>query len=205
MADNRDFFNALQNEGGSPTYCEDKKLSEISAKTTVGTDGVVLKGTDGAYYEIDKASLSEVIRAELGNILADNSKNNGTSVGKVPTLNSTGNALGASSVADLATVLGVPKYQSVTAPISGTAHLFDKPSVGLMFLLRYDSRNRFGVYVYDRDNNRIETILAAPRVEVVTTPSDPTKYELYIDDTNNCISITNISEIGSMTYEFKIM
>ena len=114
MADNRDFVQGFMNEGGSPVYVEDKKLSEISTKTAIASEGVMLKGTDGAYYEIDKASLSEVIRAELGAILADNSKNNGTSVGKVPTLNSTGNALGASSVADLASVLGVANVRNMT-------------------------------------------------------------------------------------------
>lgn len=106
MADNRNFVNKFANEGGGDIFVEDARLSESTSTTTVTTEGLLLKGTDGAYYEIDKASLSEVIRAELGAILADNSKNNGTSVGKVPTLNSTGNALGASSVADLATVLG---------------------------------------------------------------------------------------------------
>ena len=106
MADNRNFVNKFANQGGGDIFVEDARLSESTSTTTVTTEGLLLKGTDGAYYEIDKASLSEVIRAELGAILADNSKNNGTSVGKVPTLNSTGNALGASSVADLATVLG---------------------------------------------------------------------------------------------------
>ena len=70
MADNRDFVQGFMNEGGSPVYVEDKKLSEISTKTAIASEGVMLKGTDGAYYEIDKASLSEVIRAELGAILA---------------------------------------------------------------------------------------------------------------------------------------
>lgn len=106
MADNRQYTD--HNEiGGVNVYLEDKKLSEISTKTTVSSEGVMLKGTDGAYYEIDKASLSEVIRAELGAILAAAGKNNGTSVSKVPTLNSNNNALGASSIADLASVLGV--------------------------------------------------------------------------------------------------
>lgn len=107
MADNRNFVNKFANQGGGDIFVEDAKLSEISTKSAIASEGVMLKGTDGAYYEIDKASLSEVIRAELGAILADNSKNNGTSVGKVPTLNSSGNSLGASSVADLASVLGV--------------------------------------------------------------------------------------------------
>lgn len=113
MADNRNFVNKFANQGGGDIFVEDAKLSEISTKTAIASEGVMLKGTDGAYYEIDKASLSEVIRAELGAILADNSKNNGTSVAKVPTLNSSGNALGASSVADLASVLGVPDHNQI--------------------------------------------------------------------------------------------
>ena len=165
MADNRDFFNALQNEGGSPTYCEDKKLSEISSKTTVGTDGVMLKGTDGAYYEIDKASLSEVIRAELGNILADNSKNNGTSVGKVPTLNSTGNALGASSVADLASVLG-----------GQTIDVAQQHTIG------------YGIYrVNGSSSMTIEEndglLIKVPGVTLKVTSYDTYKIALYIDNT----------------------
>ena len=106
--------------------------------------------------------------------------------------------------AQLLFFLGVTKYQSVTAPHSGTAHLFDTPTEALIFLLRYDTGSRIGVYAYNKESNQIETILAAPLVEVVTTPSGVMKYELYVDDTNNCISITNVAS-RSMTFEYKIM
>lgn len=137
MADNRNFVNKFANQGGGDIFVEDARLSESTSTTTVTTEGLLLKGTDGAYYEIDKASLSEVIRAELGNILADNSKNNGTSVGKVPTLNSTGNALGASSVADLTTVLGVGFTELAWKRTIESNELDGLREVGIFYLNSY--------------------------------------------------------------------
>lgn len=105
MADNRQFTD--HNEvGGVNVYLEDKKLAESPSQSTVAsTDYFVLKDTDGVPHKIVKADVLEMVRDAMGTILANNNK--GTSVAKVPTIGSTGNDLGSSSVADLASVLGV--------------------------------------------------------------------------------------------------
>lgn len=164
MTDNRQFTDGTT-IGGVDVYYEDKKLAESTSTTTITTEGVLLKGTDGAYYEIDKASLSEVIRAELGNILADNSKNNGTSVGKVPTLNSTGNAFGASSVADLASVLGDAK-QSTT--------------------IMADTLKNTGVYACSKNND--PTLPFQYPTIIVWKRSSSTSHQLALDSDNSKIA-----------------
>ena len=105
MADSRQFTD--HNEvGGVNVYLEDKKLAESPSQSTVAsTDYFVLKDTDGVPHKIVKADVLEMVRDAMGTILANNNK--GTSVAKVPTIGSTGNDLGSSSVADLASVLGV--------------------------------------------------------------------------------------------------
>lgn len=111
MADNRQFTD--HNEvGGVNVYLEDKKLAESPSQSTVAsTDYFVLKDTDGVPHKIVKADVLEMVRDAMGTILANNNK--GTSVAKVPTIGSTGNDLGSSSVADLASVLG-GRYMSDT-------------------------------------------------------------------------------------------
>ena len=104
MADNRQFADHAE-IGGVNTYFEDKKLAESPSQTDVeSTDYFVLKDTDGVPHKIVKSDVLEMVRDAMGTILANNNK--GTSVAKVPTIGSSGNDLGSSSVADLASVLG---------------------------------------------------------------------------------------------------
>ena len=104
MADNRQFADHGV-IGGVDVFYEDKKLAESPSQSSVAsTDYFVLKDTDGVPHKIVKSDVLEMVRDAMGTILANNNK--GTSVAKVPTIGSSGNDLGSSSVADLASVLG---------------------------------------------------------------------------------------------------
>ena len=104
MADNRQFSDHSV-IGGVNVYHEDKKLAESPSQSSVAsTDYFVLKDTDGVPHKIVKADVLEMVRDAMGTILANNNK--GTSVAKVPTIGTTDNDFGSSSIADLASVLG---------------------------------------------------------------------------------------------------
>ena len=113
MADNRDFVNAFQNEGGAPVYVEDKKLSETASQTAVtATDSILLKGTDGSYHSIEKASFMSAVKEALGSLIKNDTVS-GSSISSVSTLTSGGN-IGSTTVSDLASVLGVAHKYGVT-------------------------------------------------------------------------------------------
>lgn len=108
MADNRNFFDHIQNEGGAPVYVEDKKLAETTSQSSLAaTDSVMLKGTDGTFHAIDKSSFDEAVRASMGSILAQIDKT--TNVSRIPVLGTDSNDLGSTTPANLATLLGVLK------------------------------------------------------------------------------------------------
>lgn len=104
MADDRSFFNNVSNEGSSPIYVEDKKLSEISTNTTVAsTDYVMLQDTDGAYVKISKDNFNEAVRDSFGSIVTNLDK--GTSIARLLATDSSAD-LGSITYANLASVMG---------------------------------------------------------------------------------------------------
>ena len=105
MSDTRNYANCMGNEGGTPVYLEDKKLSESASQSTLAsTDAIMLKGTDGTYHEIARDSLVEAVRSVMGGILKNLDK--GTTIGALAALGS-GDDLGSITPANLASVLGV--------------------------------------------------------------------------------------------------
>lgn len=108
MSDTRNYANCMGNEGGTPVYLEDKKLSESASQSTLAsTDAIMLKGTDGTYHEIARDSLVEAVRSVMGGILKNLDK--GTTIGALAALGS-GDDLGSITPANLASVLGgMPK------------------------------------------------------------------------------------------------
>lgn len=105
MSDTRNYANCMGNEGGTPVYLEDKRLSESASQSTLAsTDAIMLKGTDGTYHEIARDSLVEAVRSVMGGILKNLDK--GTTIGALAALGS-GDDLGSITPANLASVLGV--------------------------------------------------------------------------------------------------
>lgn len=72
--------------------------------------------------------------------------------------------------------------------------LFGKSSAAV-FVLQYDNNTRVGVYAYDKEHDKIETILPAYYVEVGPHVEDD-KYYLFVD--NDGIKISCAA--ASMTF-----
>jgi len=108
MADNRHFTNALQNEGSSPVYVEDKKLAErtpVSGAASIANLKFLLVNDDTEGFNTAiKAYIDEAIRSALGALV--NNLDKGTAISRI--LATDGNSdLGTISPANLASVLGV--------------------------------------------------------------------------------------------------
>ena len=82
-----------------------------SASTAESGDSVVLKTTASAYVEIDRNSFSEVMREELGRLIKGNA-DKWTSIDSIAAMDSS-NDLGCISLANLASVLGVPTKEKL--------------------------------------------------------------------------------------------
>lgn len=178
MADNRQFADH-DVVGGVNVYYEDKKLAESPSQSSVASnDYFVLKDTDGVPHKIVKADVLEMVRDAMGTILANNNK--GTSVTKVPTLGSSGNDFGSSSVADLASVLGVRRY---TIEVNGSCQIlgdslivmdYNGGSATGIIVNAYDSFVNIREFTYASyscaGNNIVITNTSAARVTVLALP-----------------------------------
>lgn len=75
------------------------------AQTTLTTDYIMLKGTNGRYHKILKDSFTEAVRNVLAGLLVNNDK--GTTISQVAAIAS--GDFGSITPANLASVLGVPR------------------------------------------------------------------------------------------------
>jgi len=73
------------------------------AQTTLTTDYIMLKGTNGRYHKILKDSFTEAVRNVLAGLLVNNDK--GTTISQIPAISS--GDFGSVTPANLASVLGV--------------------------------------------------------------------------------------------------
>ena len=75
------------------------------AQTTLNTEYIMLKGTNGRYHKILKDSFTEAVRNVLAGLLVNNDK--GTTISQIPAISS--GDFGSVTPANLASVLGVPR------------------------------------------------------------------------------------------------
>jgi len=108
MADNRHFTDALQNEGGSPVYLEDKKLAErtpVSGAASIANLKFLLVNDDTEGFNTAiKAYIDEAIRSALGALV--NNLDKGTAISRILATDGN-NDLGTITPANLSSVLGV--------------------------------------------------------------------------------------------------
>ena len=106
-ADTRPYKSKEQDGQGNEIILRDQQLVEQASQTTMASDEYFeIVDVDGRMAKIPKANMVDIVREALGSLL--NGLTDQTTVTKVPSLN--GNTLGASTVATLASVLGVPLY-----------------------------------------------------------------------------------------------
>ena len=79
------------------------------AQTTLTTDYIMLKGTNGRYHKILKDSFTEAVRNVLAGLLVNNDK--GTTISQIPAISS--GDFGSVTPANLASVLGVVKEKII--------------------------------------------------------------------------------------------
>lgn len=107
MADNRHFTDALQNEGGSPVYLEDKKLAErtaVSGAASIANLKFLLANDDTEGFNTAiKAYIDEAIRSALGALV--NNLDKGTAISRILATDEN-NDLGTITPANLSSVLG---------------------------------------------------------------------------------------------------
>lgn len=108
-ADTRPYKSKEQDGQGNELIIRDQQLVEQDTTTTMPT-GTCFQtiDVDGRPVKIPKANMVDIVREALGTLL--NGLSDQTTVTKVPSLN--GNTLGASTVATLASVLGVNDYDT---------------------------------------------------------------------------------------------
>lgn len=104
---------AVINKDNQDYDIRDKKLADASTASTVASgDAITLKTTAGTYVEIDRNSFVSAIRDVLGASITSNT--GGTSdVNTLPALTSSG-ALKSISTSDIASVLGVGNYATLS-------------------------------------------------------------------------------------------
>jgi hypothetical protein len=91
------------------------------AQTTLTTDYIMLKGTNGRYHKILKDSFTEAVRNVLAGLLVNNDK--GTTISQIPAISS--GDFGSVTPANLASVLG-----AVTTSIDrGNVDTLTKPGL----------------------------------------------------------------------------
>ena len=118
MADNRHFTDALQNEGGSPVYLEDKKLAErtaVSGAASIANLKFLLANDDTEGFNTAiKAYIDEAIRSALGALV--NNLDKGTAISRILATDGN-NDLGTITPANLASVLGAESanFNNLTA------------------------------------------------------------------------------------------
>ena len=113
MADNRHFTDALQNEGSSPVYLEDKKLAErtpVSGAESIANLKFLLANDDTEGFNTAiKAYIDEAIRSALGALV--NNLDKGTAISRILATDGN-NDLGTITPVNLASVLGVYIFAS---------------------------------------------------------------------------------------------
>ena len=103
-ADTRPYKSKEQDGQGNEIILRDQQLVEQASQTTMASgEYFEIVDVDGRMAKIPKANMVDIVREALGSLL--NGLTDQTTVTKVPSLN--GNTLGASTVATLASVLGV--------------------------------------------------------------------------------------------------
>ena len=103
-ADTRPYKSKEQDGQGNELIIRDQQLVEQASQTTMASgEYFEIVDVDGRMAKIPKANMVDIVREALGSLL--NGLSDQTTVTKVPSLN--GNTLGASTVATLASVLGV--------------------------------------------------------------------------------------------------
>lgn len=108
-ADTRPYKSKEQDGQGNEIILRDQQLVEQASQTTMASgEYFEIVDVDGRMAKIPKANMVDIVREALGSLL--NGLTDQTTVTKVPSLN--GNTLGASTVATLASVLGVHSYMS---------------------------------------------------------------------------------------------
>ena len=106
-ADTRPYKSKEQDGQGNEVIIRDQQLVEQTSQTTMASgEYFEIVDVDGRMAKIPKDNMIGVVREALGSLL--NGLTDQTTVTKVPSLN--GNTLGASTVATLASVLGVDTY-----------------------------------------------------------------------------------------------
>ena len=89
------------------------------AQTTLTTDYIMLKGTNGRYHKIQKDSFTEAVRNVLAGLLVNNDK--GTTISQIAAIAS--GDFGSVTPANLASVLGA--FVTLTASESSTPDTFE--------------------------------------------------------------------------------
>ena len=98
------------------------------AQTTLTTDYIMLKGTNGRYHKILKNSFTEAVRNVLAGLLVNNDK--GTTISQIPAIAS--GDFGSVTPANLASVLGVAQYHTNLS--SGDLNQLTGPGTWLVLL-----------------------------------------------------------------------
>jgi len=124
MADNRHFTDALQNEGGSPVYLEDKKLAErtpVSGAASIANLKFLLANDDTEGFNTAiKAYIDEAVRSALGALV--NNLDKGTAISRILATDGN-NDLGTITPANLSSVLGVDICFQERGTINGVSTL----------------------------------------------------------------------------------
>jgi len=89
------------------------------AQTTLNTEYIMLKGTNGRYHKILKDSFTEAVRNVLAGLLVNNDK--GTTISQIPAISS--GDFGSVTPANLASVLG--GFTSLNSSASTTPDTFE--------------------------------------------------------------------------------
>jgi hypothetical protein len=114
------------------------------AQTTLTTDYIMLKGTNGRYHKIQKNSFTEACRNVLAGLLVNNDK--GTTISQIPAIAS--GDFGSVTPENLASVLGVWKY-------IGSAANIDNLTTPGYYIAWSDAFGYYTVKVYKAGNNGI--------------------------------------------------
>lgn len=154
-ADTRPYKSKEQDGQGNELIIRDQQLVEQASQTTMASgEYFEIVDVDGRMAKIPKANMVDIVREALGSLL--NGLTDQTTVTKVPSLN--GNTLGASTVATLASVLGVMKKKSIPIELNAASKLSGKGII-MAVSLQGASQNSNAIIIYSNYGSMNGTVL----------------------------------------------